>query len=72
MADVTQIVSQIESGDPSLAAELLPPVYNELRRLAAANLADENPGQTLQATEARNMRWMCVARERKFALTEDE
>jgi RNA polymerase sigma factor (TIGR02999 family) len=50
MAEVTQILSQIESGDPSAAAELLPLVYDELRRLAAAKLADENPGHTLQGT----------------------
>jgi RNA polymerase sigma factor (TIGR02999 family) len=50
MAEVTQILSQIESGDPSAAAELLPLVYEELRRLAAAKLADENPGHTLQGT----------------------
>jgi RNA polymerase sigma factor (TIGR02999 family) len=50
MSDVTQILSQIESGDPSAAADLLPLVYDELRRLAAANLANEHPGQTLQAT----------------------
>jgi RNA polymerase sigma factor (TIGR02999 family) len=50
MAEVTQILSQIESGDPSAAGELLPLVYDELRRLAAAKLADENPGHTLQGT----------------------
>ena len=50
MADVTQILSQIEQGDPSAANQLLPLVYDELRRLAAARLADEKPGQTLQAT----------------------
>ena len=50
MTDVTQILSQIESGDPSAAAQLLPLVYDELRKLAAAKLAHENPGQTLQAT----------------------
>jgi len=50
MPDATQILSQIESGDSSAAAKLLPLVYDELRRLAAAQLADENPGQTLQAT----------------------
>ena len=50
MSDVTQILSQIESGDPSAAEQLLPLVYNELRKLAAARLACENPGQTLQAT----------------------
>lgn len=50
MADVTQILSQIESGDPSAAEQLLPLVYDELRKLAAARLAEEKPGQTLQAT----------------------
>ena len=50
MADVTQILSAIEAGDPGAAAELLPLVYDELRKLAAARLADEKPGQTLQAT----------------------
>ena len=50
MADVTQILSQIESGDPSAAEQLLPLVYEELRKLAAAKLAHEKPGQTLQAT----------------------
>ncbi len=50
MADVTQILSQIESGDPAAAEQLLPPVYDELRKLAAAKLAQEKPGQTLQAT----------------------
>ncbi len=50
MTDVTQILSQIESGDPSAAEQLLPLVYDELRKLAAAKLAHEKPGQTLQAT----------------------
>jgi len=50
MSDVTRILSQIESGDPSAAEQLLPLVYNELRKLAAARLARENVGQTLQAT----------------------
>lgn len=50
MADVTQILSQIEQGDPSAAEHLLPLVYEELRKLAAARLAHEKPGQTLQAT----------------------
>jgi RNA polymerase sigma factor (TIGR02999 family) len=50
MADVTQILSAIEAGDPKAAAELLPLVYDELRKLAAARLAEEKPGQTLQAT----------------------
>lgn len=50
MSDVTQILSQIEQGDPSAAEQLLPLVYDELRKLAAAKLANEKPGQTLQAT----------------------
>ena len=50
MSDVTRILRQIESGDPAAAAKLLPLVYDELRKLAAAKLAIENPGQTLQAT----------------------
>lgn len=50
MSDVTQILSAIENGVPSAAEQLLPLVYNELRRLATAKLAQEKPGQTLQAT----------------------
>jgi RNA polymerase sigma factor (TIGR02999 family) len=50
MSDVTQILSAVEAGDPQAAAELLPLVYDELRKLATANLAAERPGQTLQAT----------------------
>jgi RNA polymerase sigma factor (sigma-70 family) len=50
MFDVTRILSQIEQGDPVAAERLLPLVYDELRKLAAAKLAQENPGQTLQAT----------------------
>ena len=50
MTDVTQILSQIEDGDPSAAEQLLPLVYDELRKLAAAKLAQERLGQTLQAT----------------------
>lgn len=50
MSNVTRILFQIESGDPSAAEQLLPLVYEELRKLAAAKLAHEKPGQTLQAT----------------------
>ena len=50
MSDVTRILSQIESGDPSAAEQLLPLVYEELRKLAAAKLAQEKPGQTPHAT----------------------
>jgi RNA polymerase sigma factor (TIGR02999 family) len=50
MSDVTHILSAIEQDDPSAADQLLPLVYNELRKLAAQKLAHEKPGQTLQAT----------------------
>src|SRR5215471_13787853 len=50
MNEVTTILSAIENGDPSAAEQLLPLVYDELRRLAAAKLAQEKPGHTLQAT----------------------
>jgi RNA polymerase sigma factor (TIGR02999 family) len=50
MSDVTQILDAIEQGDPHAAEHLLPLVYDELRRLAAQKLAQEKPGQTLQAT----------------------
>ena len=49
-SDVTRILSAIEQGDPSAAEQLLPLVYDELRKLAAAKLSQEQPGQTLQAT----------------------
>ena len=49
-SDVTRILSQIEQGDPQAAEKLLPLVYDELRKLAAVRLAQEKPGQTLQAT----------------------
>jgi RNA polymerase sigma factor (TIGR02999 family) len=50
MTEVTRILSAIEQGDPKSAEQLLPLVYDELRKLAAQKLAHENPGQTLQAT----------------------
>ena len=50
MTDVTRILSAIEQGDPSAAEQLLPLVYDELRKLAAGKMAHEKPGQTLQAT----------------------
>jgi RNA polymerase sigma factor (TIGR02999 family) len=50
MTDVTCILSAIEQGDPRAAERLLPLVYDELRQLAAQKLAQEKPGQTLQAT----------------------
>jgi RNA polymerase sigma factor (TIGR02999 family) len=50
VTDVTRILSAIEDGDPSAAEQLLPLVYDELRKLAAQKMAQEKPGQTLQAT----------------------
>jgi RNA polymerase sigma factor (TIGR02999 family) len=50
MSEVTRILSAIEQGDPNTAGPLLPQVYDELRRLAAQKLAQEKPGQTLEAT----------------------
>ena len=50
MAEITHILSKLEQGDPSAADQLLPLVYEELRRLAASKLSNEKPGQTLQAT----------------------
>ena len=50
MSEVTRILSAIEQGDPKAAEQLLPLVYDELRQLAAQKLAQEKPGQTLQAT----------------------
>jgi RNA polymerase sigma factor (TIGR02999 family) len=50
MGDVTRILAEVEQGDPHAAEHLLPLVYNELRKLAAARMAAESPDQTLQAT----------------------
>src|SRR5271155_1751829 len=50
MFEFTQLLNAIEAGNPQAAAQLLPLVYDELRRLAAQKLAHENPGQTLDAT----------------------
>src|ERR671923_1004613 len=50
MSEVTRILSAIEQGDPHAAEQLLPLVYDELRRLAAQRMAREKPGQTLEAT----------------------
>jgi len=50
VSDVTQLLSRIASGDPTAADQFLPLVYDELRKLVAAKMASEKPGQTLQAT----------------------
>src|SRR5687767_3085626 len=66
MSEVTRILSRMESGDPHAAEQLLPLVYGELRKLAAARLAYENPGQTLQATALVHEAWLrLVAGERR-------
>jgi RNA polymerase sigma factor (TIGR02999 family) len=58
MSAVTQILTAIERGEPRAAEELLPLVYDELRRLAAQQLAQEKPGQTLQATALVHEAWL--------------
>ena len=50
MSEVTQILNAIDTGDPQAAAQLLPVVYEELRKLATAQMACEKPGHTLDAT----------------------
>ena len=64
-ADVTQLLHQIESGDPKAADELLPLVYAELRRLASAKMAREKPGQTLQATALVHEAWIRLSGSRE-------
>jgi len=61
MADVTQLISAIDAGDPKAANQLLPLVYEELRRLAALKMAQEKPGQTLQATALVHEAWLRLA-----------
>src|SRR5215831_18341463 len=56
--DVTHLLSAIDSGDPKAADELLPLVYQELRRLAAHRMANEPPGQTLQPTALVHEAWL--------------
>lgn len=58
MSDVTQLLNSIEAGDPKAADQLLPLVYEELRKLAAAKMAQEKLGQTLQATALVHEAWL--------------
>ena len=58
MSDVTQLLNAIDAGDPQAAEQLLPLVYDELRKLAAAKMAQEKPGQTLQATALVHEAWL--------------
>jgi RNA polymerase sigma factor (TIGR02999 family) len=61
MSDFTQILRQLEAGEPKAAEQLLPLVYDELRKLAAARLSNEKPGQTLQATALVHEAYMRLA-----------
>ena len=67
MSDVTRILSQIEQGAPQAAEQLLPLVYEELRRLAAAQLAQEKPGQTLDATALVHEAYLRLVGDHAFA-----
>ncbi len=58
MSEVTQILSRVEQGEPEAAEELLPLVYEELRRIAAHKMSNEMPGQTLQATALVHEAWL--------------
>jgi len=60
MSDVTHILDRVQQGDPKAAEELLPLVYEELRKLAAARMAREAPGQTLQATALVHEAWLRI------------
>jgi RNA polymerase sigma factor (TIGR02999 family) len=66
MSDANQILSQIECGDPTAAEQLLPLVYDELRKLAAAKLAYEKPGQTLSATALVHEAYLRLVGSRKW------
>jgi hypothetical protein len=58
VSDVTQLLNAVDKGDPSAAEELLPLVYEELRKLAAARMARQLDGQTLQATALVHEAWL--------------
>ena len=61
MSEVTSILNAIQQGDPRAAEELLPLVYEELRKLAAVRMANEKPGQTLQPTALVHEAWLKIA-----------
>jgi RNA polymerase sigma factor (TIGR02999 family) len=67
MTEVTRILSAIEHGDPHAAEQLLPLVYDELRQLAAHKLANEKPGQTLQATALVHEAYLRLVGDQQFA-----
>src|SRR6476661_49700 len=67
VTDVTHILNAIEHGDPHAAEQLLPLVYDELRKLAAQKLAQEKPGQTLDATALVHEAYLRLVGDRQFA-----
>jgi RNA polymerase sigma factor (TIGR02999 family) len=69
MSDVTHLLNHLDAGDPQVAAQLLPLVYEELRRLALVRMANEKDGQTLQPTALVHEAWLKIAGngERQFA-----
>ncbi len=67
MSEVTRILSAIDQGDPHAAKQLLPLVYDELRRLAAQKLAHEKPGQTLDATALVHEAYLRLVGDQQFA-----
>jgi RNA polymerase sigma factor (TIGR02999 family) len=67
MSNVTETLKAIEQGDPHAASQLLPLVYNELRQLAAAQMAHEKPGQTLDATALVHEAYLRLVGEQQFA-----
>ena len=69
MNDVTRVLEAVERGDPRAAEELLPLVYDELRRLAALKMANEAAGQTLQPTALVHEAWLRLAGETPELLT---
>src|SRR5262245_45813032 len=58
MSDITRMLDRVEAGEPAAREELLAQVYDELRQLAAAKLAQQSPGQTLQATALVHEAWL--------------
>jgi RNA polymerase sigma factor (TIGR02999 family) len=66
MSEVTQILHAIAAGDPDAASQLLPLVYDELRKLAAQKLARETPGQTLQPTALVHEAYLRLVGDQKF------
>ncbi len=67
MSDVTRVLSAIDQGDPNAADELMPLVYGELRNLAAQKLAQEKPGQTLDATALVHEAYLRLVGDQQFA-----